>query len=186
MTGAGSHTNIPDPPLTGSVTQLQKIAERICQNALAETYDKLVPVEKTLDVESLLQRRALLQSFKYSLAKGVSQALAGHDRRVQAVYLFQPAANPDMEAGEFLPLETMIHLLVRVETPSAALDAFTASLDRGLVQCLQELPTSLFTSCRSILDVILLTEDAVERQTGFASLLSSIFAPPLELWQRHT
>ena len=179
-----SHTNSPRAPSTGSVTQLQKIADNICQNALAETYDKLVPGEKALKLEALLQRRALFQSFKYSLAKGVAQALAEHDRRVQAVYLFQLAANPEVEAGEFLPLETTIHLLVRVETSSAALDAFTASLDRGLAQCLQQLSTSLFTGCDSILDVILLTEEAIERQTGYASLLSSMFAPPLELWQR--
>ncbi len=184
MTLTVSHTNSPGPPSTGSVTHLQKIADKICQNALAETYDKVAPVEKALKLETLLSRRALFQSFKYSLAKGVAQALAGHDRQVRAVYLFQPAANPDVEASEFLPPEVTIHLLVRVETPSAALDAFTASLDRGLVQCLQELSTSMFAGCRSILDVILLTEEAVESQTGYAGLLSSIFAPPVELWQR--
>jgi hypothetical protein len=37
---------------------------------------------------------------------------------------------------------------------------------------------------RSILDVILVTEEAVEQRQGYASLISSILAPPFKLWER--
>jgi hypothetical protein len=169
---------------TSPVTHLGNIAKRICQQALIETYDKLVPVEQGLSLEHLLQRRALFQSFKYSLAKGVAETLVTNDKRVHTVYVFEPSANPDAEAEEYLPLEATIHLLVVVETASAALEALIASLDRGLVQCVQELPLPLLADHRSILDVNLVTEEAVKHKTGYANLLSSIFAPPLKLWER--
>lgn len=184
MTLTVSHTNSPGPPSTGSVTQLQKIVDKICQNALVETYDKVVPVEKGLKLETLLQRRALFQSFKYNLAKGVAETLATNDKRVRTVYLFQPSVNPHAEVEAGLPLEATIHLVVVVETASAALEALIASLDRGLTQCVQELPLHLVADRRSILDVNLVTEEAIQHKTGYANLLSSIFAPPLKLWER--
>lgn len=169
---------------TGAVTHVDSIAKRICHQALVETYDKLVPVEQELSLERLFQRRALFQSFKYSLAKGVAETLVTNDKRVRTVYVFEPSANPDAEAEEDLPLEATLHLLVVVETTSAALEALIASLDRGLVQCLKELPSPLLADRRSILDVNVVTEEAVKHKTGSANLLSSIFAPPLKLWER--
>jgi hypothetical protein len=169
---------------TSPVMHLESIAKRICHQAVVETYDKLVPVEQELSLECLLQRRALFQSFKYGLAKGVAETLAANDKRVRTVYVIEPSANPDAEVEEDLPLEVPIHLVVVVETTSAALEALIASLDRGLAQCLRELPSPLLADCRSILDVNLVTEEAVRYKTGSAKLLSSIFAPPLKLWER--
>jgi hypothetical protein len=184
MTLTLSQIDIADAFSTGPVTHVDNIAKRICHQALVETYDKLVPVEQELSLERLLHRRALFQSFKYSLAKGVAETLAANDKRVRTVYLFEPSANPDAEAEEDLPLEATIHLLVVVETTSAALEALIASLDRGLVQCVQALPSPLLADRRSILDVNVVTEEAVKHKTGSANLLSSIFAPPLKLWER--
>lgn len=183
MTFTLSQLEITGTLSTGPVTHVDSIAKRICHQALVETYDKLVPVEQALSLEHLLQRRALFQSFKYSLAKGVAETLAANEKRVRMVYLFEPSANPDAEAEEYLPLEATIQLLVVVETTSAALEAMIASLDRGLVQCVQKLPSPLLADCRSILDVNLVTEEAVKHKTGYANLLSSIFAPPLKLWE---
>jgi hypothetical protein len=86
--------------------------------------------------------------------------------------------------GESLLGEAAIHLLVLVEAASVALDTFVAALEQGLIQCLKEMPPSLFTECPLLLDVNLGTPEAVERRTGLATLLSSIFAPPLKLWKR--
>lgn len=184
MTLTLSQVDIAGAFSTGPVTHVDNIAKRICHQALLETYDKLVPVEQELSLERLFQRRALFQSFKYSLAKGVAETLVTNDKRVRTVYVFEPSANPDAEAEEDLPLEATIHLLVVVETTSAALEALIASLDRGLVQCVQALPSPLLADRRSILDVNVVTEEAVRHKTGSANLLSSIFAPPLKLWER--
>lgn len=169
---------------TGPVIHLDNIIKRIYRDALAETYNKLASVEQELSLEDLLQRRALFQSFKYNLAKGVAETLATNDKKVQTVYLFEPSVNPDTEVKADLPLEATIHLVVVVETASAALEALIASLDRGLAQCVQGLPLHLVVDRRSILDVNLVTEEAIQHKTGYANLLSSIFAPPLKLWER--
>jgi hypothetical protein len=184
MTLTFSHTETIDAFLTPQVTQLEKIAKKICNEALEEAYTWLMPVQEDLGLEYLFQHRNFVQNFKYSLAKGVAQTLTRHDKCVRAVYWFEPVANPDFEAGEYFLVEPTIHLLVLGETSSAALDTFVAPLDRGLIQCLKKMPPSLFTECPLLLDVNLVTQEAVEHRTGLANLLSSIFAPPLKLWEQ--
>ena len=161
------------------VTQLHRVARKICLEALAEAYERLTPGERVLELEQLFQRRKFLQGFKDSLATGVAETLARHDQRVRAVYLLEPAANPG-QAGS----ETVLHLLVLVERPSAALAALVTALERGFRQCLQELSAATFPEGRHILDVNLITPEAVERGMGFASLLSTRTGPPLKLWER--
>jgi hypothetical protein len=73
---------------------------------------------------------------------------------------------------------------VVVQSPSAALDAFIASLDRALTASLNELPSPKFEQRTSILDVNILTEGDVKQGRGYAVLLSSVFTPPLQVWQR--
>jgi hypothetical protein len=184
MTPTFSHNEIKDAFSTPQVTHLEKIAKKICNEALAEAYTRLMPVQQDLGLEYLFQHRNFVQNFRYSLAKGVARTLAQHDKRVRAVYWFEPAANPDIEIGEHLLGEATIHLLVLVETASAALDTFVAALDRGLIACLKEMPPASFAESRLLLDVNLVTQEAVERRLGLANLLSSIFAPPLKLWER--
>jgi hypothetical protein len=184
MTLTFSHTEILDAFPTIQVTQLEKVAQKICKAALAEASNSLMPVQQELGLEYLFQHRNFVQNFKYSLAKGVAQTLAQHDKRVRAVYWFEPAANPDVEVGEYFLVGPTIYLLVLVEAASAALDTFVAVLEQRLIECLKELPSVLFTECRLLLDVNLVTPEAVERRTGLANLLSSIFAPPLKLWER--
>lgn len=184
MTLTFSHPGTIDTFSPTQVTHLEKVAKKICNAALAETSIRLMPVQQELGLEYLFQHRNFVQDFKYSLAKEVAQTLAQHDKRVRAVYWFEPAANPDVEAGEYFLVGPTIHLLVLVEAASAVLDTFVAALERGLIECLKELPSVLFTECRLLLDVNLVTPEAVERRTGLANLLSSIFAPPLKLWER--
>jgi hypothetical protein len=184
MTLTFSHPKTIDAFSTTQVTQLEKVAKKICNEALAEAYTRLRPVQQDLGLEYLFQHRDFVQNFKYGLAKGVAQTLAQHDKRVRAVYWFEPSANPDVEMGEPLLVEATLHLLVLVEAASAALDTFIAALDRGLIECLEEMPSALFAEGRLLLDVNLVTQEAVERRIGLANLLSSIFAPPLKLWER--
>lgn len=166
------------------VTQLQGVARKICLEALHEAYERLVPDERVLGLEQLFQRRKFLRGFKDSLAKGVAETLARHDKRVRAVYLFEPSANPDQAVNETGSFEAILHLLVLVETPSAALAALVTALEHGFREYLQELSAITLSESRFILDVNLVTPEAVERGMGFASLLSSRVGPPLKLWER--
>lgn len=164
---------------------LHELAQKICDDAVNQAYTKLTPIQQNLSLKHLFQQHDFIKSFKYNLARGVAQTLALHDKRVQAVHLFEPSLNPDAEVSGELAFEATIHLLVVVETPSAALNAFVTSLDHGLSHCLGHLPSTLFTQRPLILDVNLVTKEAVERQRGLGAMLSSVFAPPLKLWERN-
>jgi len=170
-------------PSHDQVTQLQDVTHKISKEALTQTYSKMVPVQQSLGLEYLLQRDDFFQSFKYCLAKGVAKTVGTNDRQVQAVYFFEPSTNPDAETGECLPPEATIHLLIIVSKPSAALDAFIEALDQELTRNVNEMPSSLLAESRSILNAVILTEEAVEQRQGYASLVLSILAPPFKLWE---
>ncbi len=166
------------------VTQLQEVAETIREDALVLARSKLPRFQRDQDLEILFQHRDFLERFKCGLAKGIGDTLAAHDEQVSALYLFNPSANPDAESGEEIQLDATLHLLLLVNTPTAAMAAFIASLDRALTQCVKELPLPLSPKCDSILDVIPITTEDVKKRRGYAALLSSIFAPPLKICQR--
>ncbi|MFN8455496.1 MAG: hypothetical protein U0401_12650 [Anaerolineae bacterium] len=170
---------------TNQAAYVHEVAKKICDEAVEQAGSKLTPIQQKQSLKHLFQHPDFIKSFKYSLASGVAQTLALHDRHVQAVHLFEPSFNPDAEVSGQLALEATIHLLVVVETPSAALEALITSLDHGLIHCLGHLPSTLFAQRPLILDVSLITKEAVERQRGLGAMLSSVFAPPLKLWERN-
>ncbi len=131
-----------------------------------------------------LNRPAVLESLKDGLAQGTACALAGYEPRVQAIYTYDPSANPDNESSEDRPFDAVLHLLVLVTIPSAKLASFITELDQALADCLQDLPSRPFQGRESILDVIVLTEQEAQQRTGHAALLSSVFAPAIEIWRR--
>jgi hypothetical protein len=181
-----SYSKIEGAFSAGQVTDLQEIARKICSEALYQASGKMTLTQQALELEFLLQKQEFIQSFKYHLAKGVAETVGTNDRHTQAVYLLEPATNPEVEMGQSQPLEATLHLLVVVSKPSAALDAFIEALERGLSRYLNELPSALLAGRRSsILNVILVTEQAVKQRQGYASLISSILAPPFKLWERN-
>lgn len=166
----------------GQVTHLQEIARKICKEALSQASHKLAPAQQTLELEYLLQNQDFSQNFKHHLAKGVAETLGANDRHVQTIYIFEPAT--PSETGQYQPLAATIHLLVVVSKLSAALDAFIEALERGLSRYLKELSPALLAGHCSTMNVILVTEAAVEQRQGYASLISSILASPFKLWER--
>ena len=167
--------------LAVQVAPIDEVAETLREDALNQTKEKLSEHDGSLI--SLFARRDFFEAFKYELTSKVAEVLAANDRNVQAIYIFDANANPDAESGEEMPLDATIHLLV-VCAPSAALQAYIESLDRALVRSLKILPSPLLKQRELILDVNLITERDIEHRIGYAKLLSSVFAPPLKVWQR--
>ena len=172
------------PSADQQVTSLDEVAETIREAALAAAREKLSAPQRSLDLASLLCRPDFFERFKHGLATAVSQTLAANDSHVQATYVYEPSANPDIETGTDLPPEAALHLLVLVTQPSAALEAFVAALDRALTATLKTLPSNLFAQRESVLDVNVITEKDVRLGLGYAAMLASVFAPPLKVWQR--
>ncbi len=167
------------------VTHLAEVAETVRDDALQWSRAGLGVVERDLGLEHLFKRANFVDRFKYGLAKGVAQSIAANDQRVQAIHLFEPQSNPDLDTGDDLPIEAAVHLLVQVSASSPALEAFIASLDRALINRLRELPTDLFASREWILDAKLITEDDVRDNRGYACLLGSTFSPALKIWPQN-
>jgi hypothetical protein len=166
------------------VLPLDEVAETVRDDALALAQARLSAPLAGLELKRLLRRPDFVDNLKYGLASGVANALSANDPRVMAVYVFEPSANPDSELGNDMPVDATVHLLVLVKSSSAALEAFISALDRTLTASLRSLPSPKFAERDSILDVNLLTEKDVESGRGYAVLLSSVFAPPLKIWQR--
>jgi hypothetical protein len=146
---------------------------------------KLAAPQRELGLESLLNYNpTFFDYFKYELASGVARILAENDHNVQAIYMCDPAANPECEIGGTLPLSATVHLIVKAKTVSAALEAFVAALDRALTASLRDLPSPLFEKRAFILNASLVTEEDIRLRHGHAALISSLFAPALKIWRR--
>lgn len=168
----------------GQVTRLQEVAETIRDNALAAARSRLLARQQEAALADLLQQQAFLSSFKNGLADGVTNVIVANDGNVQAIYLFEESTNPDSETEDALAPDMTVHLLLLVDTNSAALEAFIESLDRSLTELVRDLPSPLLTKRTSLLNVIPITQDEVDGKQGYGALLSSMFARPVKLWAR--
>lgn len=166
------------------VSYLEDVARTIRDDAIALTRQKLAAPNRDLALETLFYRRDFVEYFKHGVASGIAGVLAAHDQRVRAVYIYDPSANPDSELGVALPIDATVYLLVRVSASSAALESFIRSLDRALVESMKELPSPLYERREFILDTCVVSEADVQQRRGYGAMLSSLFAPPLKVWQR--
>lgn len=167
------------------VGSLEKAAYTIRDNAIKRAQRKFPARLQKVELAELLGYRNFVDYFRHAIAQEVAQVLAAYDQHIQAVYLFEESTNPDAETEDYLPhVDLTIHLLVKVTSGSAALEAFITSLDRALTEVLRELPSPVFATYTSFLDVIAVTQRDILDGRGYAVLLSSIYAPPQIVWQR--
>jgi hypothetical protein len=167
------------------VGSLEKTAYAIRDNAIKHAQRKFPMRLQKAGLAGLLGYRNFVDYLKHAIAQEVAQVLATYDQHIQAVYLFEESTNPDAETEDYLSyVDLTIHLLVKVTSGSAALEAFITSLDRAITEVLRKLPSPAFASYTSFLDVLLVTEHDIQDGRGYAVLLSSIYAPPQKVWQR--
>lgn len=167
---------------TGRVSRLDEMAKRIRDEAVASARAPLDADQCLTELDGPVQRSDFKRHFLRALAVGVAQALAANDRRVLAVYAYETALNCGAEVNE--PWGPLAHLLVVVTVPSAALEAFVASLNRALGASLNALPRAHFSHAGPLLDINVVTEQEVRQGVGMARLLSARLPPPVQLWQR--
>lgn len=167
------------------VTRLQDVAETILGNALSTARSRLPARQQDIPLADLLQLPAFLNAFKYGLAEGATNVIVANDGNVQAAYHFEESANPDSETEEALMPDAGVHLLLLVDSNSPALDTFIKSLDGTLTGLIRELPSAALAKRTSILNVIPITQEDVDKKRGYGALLSSMFARPVKLWARN-
>ncbi len=156
---------------TPVVWHLSEVAETIRSEALGLARRTVSNVPAAAPAQVLLLQPRFRAAFKAGLAASVAQVLGANDDRLLAVYTY------DQE-------DPVLHLLVLVTQPSAALTAFVAALDRALTADLHALGPTGFADRDSILDVNLITPKEVRLGLGYAVLLSAVSAAPLKVWTR--
>jgi hypothetical protein len=162
--------------------ELMDVAEKLRDEALNFAKIKLPPVKKDQRLEALFLDRSFLCDFKHGLIEGVCQTICEYDGKAIESYCFDPDANPDCQSGEEIPIDGTINIILVVESKTAGLDAFVTSLDRGLTQALKELPIPMLASYDSVLNIIQVTRNDVEKRKGYAALISSMHVPALKIW----
>ncbi len=118
----------------------------------------------------------------YSIAKQVAEAMASLDRSIRAVYVFDYDATPSDLCFHETVQTTPIHLLVWTERKTEALGSLAGALDHALAR---KLCTMLGCGPQEhILDVQIIDDSDVEKQTGYGALLCSIHHRPIKVWER--
>ena len=164
--------------------QLTEVAETLRDDSFLVAREGLVPPRDELPLETLLNDLEFVDHFKHSLAAGIARVLAAYDRQVKTIHYYDPRVCPEERAGSTLPIDATIHLLVEVNHPSPALSVLILALDRELTECLKTLPSGRFANLSFILDVNVLTPEDIRAGRGHATLLSSLYTPPLKIWGR--
>ena len=136
-----------------------------------------------LAVEQLKQGDGTACSYcRYSMAKQMAEALGSLDENVRAVYLYDYDATPeDLCFGQAVHASP-IHLILWVERKTSALESLVEALDHALAKSYAAMMDR--SQPAHILDVQMVDDSDVENRTGYGTLLSSFYNPPLKVWER--
>jgi len=120
--------------------------------------------------------------FNYSLARQVAEYLGAFDTDVESVYLFDYDATPeDLCFGEAC-CDFLVHLIVKVNRPTAAFQSLVQALDSALIR--QYAGLMDVEEPAHLLDVQVVSDKDVQQRNGYGALLSSINHRPLQVWER--
>ena len=169
------------PPL--QMPNASSIAEDVTSKALDFCARKL-GVDGPKAAAVCLSRRDYnaLDYCHYSMAEQVGAALGSLDDNVQTVYMFDYDATAEDICFDESPFTPLVHLLVRVERKTEALNALIAMLDRALARSYAKIvgPEGL----QHLLDVQIIDTQDVAQRKGYGALLSSLHHRPLKVWNR--
>jgi len=166
------------------VSHVEDVTKQLLEDSINTALEKVSRYNRNKSLEDLFQDHDFFEQFNYILSTKIAELFAQNDERIQAVYQFGESMNPGSESGEYLPIDPCVHLLCLVEKSSAGLKAYIDGLDRALTKEMVDLPASCYAKLSSVLDIIIITKEDVQKRKGYASLLKSLHAPPLCVWRR--
>jgi len=158
-------------------------AEAALDVALHYCCDKLGAGSIDTVKESLRQGDSTSRGyFNFSLAHAVAEYLGAFDRDVTSVYLFDYDATPeDLCFGEAV-CNLLLHLIVRVNRPTAAFQSLVEALDGALIR--RYAGVMGMDEPAHLLDVQVVEEEDVRLRNGYGALLSSVHHRPIQVWGR--
>ena len=176
-----ANVEIMKPPLR--LPDAASTADIVLNHAIEYCAQKLGLEAVWLVVEQLKQGDGTACSYcRYSMAKQMAEALGSLDENVRAVYLYDYDATPeDLCFGQAVHASP-IHLILWVERKTSALESLVEALDHALAKSYAAMMDR--SQPAHILDVQMVDDSDVENRTGYGTLLSSFYNPPLKVWER--
>lgn len=180
------HSDTSDSRLAPPALHLPDAAsalEDAVDKAVAYTAQKMGLSRREKAIDALRQGNGTARSYcYYSLAQQVAEAMGNLDEHIKSVLMYDYDATPDDVVPDGEPVATPLHLLVWTARKTPALASLIAGLDRVLAQQYSETvgPRQL----AHILDVQMIDDADVNNRMGYGSLLSSLYAKPLRIWER--
>lgn len=119
----------------------------------------------------------------YSLARQTAEFLGSVDSQINAAYVVDYDALCEGEDSPSLYQGVpVLHLILRTERKTAALDSLIAALDRALTHHYAHLFDR--PQVQHLLDVQVVDEADIAHQTWPGTLLNTLYHRPVQLWQR--
>ncbi|MBM4431803.1 MAG: hypothetical protein FJ026_15875 [Chloroflexi bacterium] len=158
-------------------------AEQVLNEALEFCAQKMHFDSRQTAVNRLRQgdREACNYCF-YSVARQVAEYLGAWDENVKAVYICDYDATPEDLCFAETVQSPPVHMIIRVDRKTSALNSLVAALDRALVQKYANLTAMRQIAC--FLDAQVVDDTDVEKRIGYGTMLSSIHNRPLQVWER--
>ena len=154
-----------------------RVANALCEKALADAKAQLHPLLRSVDVERLGQRNEFLLAFKTALEERIARTLAAWQPTVQAVFKFDESRTENIENWN-----GSIHLLVKVPRLSNAVKMFGKALDKDLVKRLGQLDWSRFQTRQSILEVQQVTPNELRHGVSYGAMFCAVYSAPVKVW----
>ncbi|MFW6082879.1 MAG: hypothetical protein ACOC8C_02365 [Chloroflexota bacterium] len=158
-------------------------AEVVLEEGLAFCAEK-AGLESTQTVVQRLREGdcAVLDYWRYGLAKKLGECIGTLDDHVKAAYVLDYDATPLDSAFGTKCDTTLIHLIVWATRRTDALDALLKALDRALVQEYADMVDA--PHLKHLLDVQVVDDADVEDRRGYGALLTSLHNRPIRVWER--
>jgi vacuolar-type H+-ATPase subunit F/Vma7 len=143
---------------------------------------KLSHVQRQAEFPLLVMSPVFADYFRYIFARELADEIAENDKKVKAIYFYEMSNNSMGDISDAYPQDQVIHMIIKVSKPSAGLRAYLDSLDRVVTAKLGERIAARYGECKSILDLAVVTEEDVRMRRGPASIITSVYTPPMKIW----
>jgi hypothetical protein len=158
------------------------VAQSAVEDALDFCAQQLRLADRAAVLEQLQEANPSVRGyFEYGLARQIGERLGELDGEVEAVYLYDDEATPeDAVFGE--STLSLVHLILRVQRKTSALQSLVAALDRAVTQKCAEMLHA--TQLAHVLDVQVVDDVDVNTKMGYGALLTWLHHKPLVVWTR--
>jgi hypothetical protein len=120
--------------------------------------------------------------FEYGLAQQIGEHLGGLDEEVKAVYLYDDEATPEDSVFGESTAPSLVHLIVRAQRKTSALNSLVVALDRAVTHQYADMFQA--PQLAHLLDIQVIDEAEVNAGAGYGALFTWLHHRPLSVWTR--